>query len=266
MHIPELSDLEELARQAGEIVKAGFSPRPGYGPDLQVEYKGLINPVTEVDQRTEAFLLSEIQRRFPGQRLVAEESGEKSGSDCCEWFIDPIDGTVNYAHGVPICAISLGFAYQGTLQLGVIYNPIMDELFSAARGQGATLNGLPIHVSKNDNLDQSLLVTGFSYDIRTHPENNLDHFVRLSLRSQGVRRLGSAAMDLAYVAAGRFEGYWELRLSPWDVAAGGLIAQEAGAIVTNFTGELIYWLPPCSIVAANPAIHAVLLKELHPPG
>lgn len=266
VNLPQLSDLERLARQAGDIVKAGFSLRPGYGPDLLVEYKGVINPVTEVDQRAEAFLLGEIQHRFPGQRLVAEESGEKVGSDCCVWYIDPIDGTVNYAHGVPICAISIGFAYQGVLQLGVIYNPILDELYSAERGQGAFLNGLPIRASQIDNLDQSLLVTGFSYDIRTHPQNNLDHFVRLSLRSQGVRRLGSAAMDLAYVAAGRFDGYWELRLSPWDVAAGGLIAQEAGATVTNFQGEMDFITKPCSIVAANPILHPLLLKELHPSG
>ena len=150
------------------------------------------------------------------------------------------------------------------MQFGVIYNPISDELFSAERGQGANLNGRPIRASQIDNLDQSLLVTGFSYDIRTHPENNLDHFVRLSLLSQGVRRLGSAAMDLAFVAAGRFEGYWELRLSPWDVAAGGLITQEAGATVTNFQGATDYITPPCSIVAANPAIYPLLFKELHP--
>ncbi len=261
--IPTLSDLETMARQAGEILRAGFSPRPGFGPDLQVEYKGLINPVTEVDHRAEDLLIGEIQQRFPSHRIVAEESGDLAGQDCCVWYIDPLDGTVNYAHGLPVFAVSLAYAENGVVQCGVLYNPILDELYRAELGKGAFLNGLPIRASRVDNLDQSLLVTGFSYDIRTHPENNLDHFARLSLLTQGVRRLGSAAMDLAFVAVGRFEGYWELRLSPWDVAAGGLIAREAGAIVTNFYGETDYLTRPISIVAANPAIHPLLLSELH---
>lgn len=251
---PTLSDLEELARQAGEILRAGFGMRH------TIDYKGTINLVTEVDHRSEEFLLGEIHRRFPHHRVVAEESGEGEGQDCCQWYIDPLDGTVNYAHGVPIFSVSIGYAQDGRICLGVVYDPMQDELFSGERGKGAYLNGQPIHVSPIESLDESLLVTGFPYDIRTHPENNLDHFVRFSLVSQGVRRLGSAAMDLCYVAAGRLEGFWEIRLSSWDVAAGGLIAEEAGAVVTNLDGDPDYISPPQSILAANPYIHPQMLR------
>jgi myo-inositol-1(or 4)-monophosphatase len=259
---PTLSDLENLARQAGEILRQHFERRPGFGRPLQVAYKGLIDPVTEADHLSDAFLLGEITRRFPGHRVVTEESGQLEGHDCCQWFIDPLDGTVNYAHGVPFFAVSIAYAEDGEIRLGVVYDPMQDECFSAERGRGAWLNGEPIRVSQTDDLDRSLLTTGFPYSIRTTSLNNLNNFAHLSLISQSVHHDGSAAMDLCYVAAGRYDGYWELKLGIWDVAAGALIAREAGAVVTDVQGSQDYLQPPHAVLAANPAIHPMLLEVL----
>ena len=254
---PELHDLEHLARGAGEILRASFGGR------LRVDHKGVIDLVTEADHRSEAYLLGEIQRRFPGHKIVAEESGETAGADGQVWYIDPLDGTINYAHGVPIFSVSIAFAEAGRMRLGVVYDPLRDECFSAQEGQGAWLNGQQLHVSEAQELDQGLLVTGFPYDIRTNPANNLENYARFALHSQGVRRLGSAALDLCYVAAGRFDGFWEIRLNAWDVAAGGLIAEQAGARVTNLAGETDYITPPQSVLAANPHIHPQMLELLN---
>lgn len=258
---PTIADLEDLARGAGEILRAGF------GQQYQVHYKGEIDLVTEYDHQSEAYLLGQIRRSFPGHQIFTEESGELAGLESRRWYIDPMDGTVNFAHGVPIFCVSLAYAEDGSVRLGVVYDPIRDECFTAVRGHGAWLNGLAIRASETPDLDHSLLVTGFSYDIRTNPRNNLAEYSRLSLLSQGVRRLGSAALDLCYIAAGRMEGYWELEIKPWDVAAGGLIASEAGAIVTNAEGNPAYLTPPYSILAANRHIHKELLGHLnHTPG
>ncbi|MFZ6030535.1 MAG: inositol monophosphatase family protein [Chloroflexota bacterium] len=257
---PTLGDLESLARGAGQILRAS------YGKKLHVDYKDVINPVTEVDHRSEAFLLAGIRSKFPGHAIVAEESGTLTGeaqSDGQSWYIDPLDGTVNYAHGVPVFAVSVAYAENGAVQLGVVYDPMMDECFSAARGRGAWCNGQALRASATPDLDHSLLVTGFPYDIRSTAKNNLENYARLALLTQGVRRIGSAAIDLCYVAAGRFDGYWELQLSPWDVAAGGLIAQEAGAIVTRCDGGDDYLGPPASILAANRQIYPEMLQNIH---
>ena len=255
--IPTLDDLILLARQAGVILRYGFGRRH------RVESKShRIDLVTEVDRRSEAFLLEQIRRRFPGHRILSEESG-LNGKGEALWLVDPLDGTVNYAHGVPIFSVSLAYAEAGRVRLGVVYDPMRDECFAAERGRGAWLNGRPIRVSQTRRLGESLLVTGFPYDVWENPENNLDHFARFAVRTRGVRRLGSAALDLCYVAAGRFDGYWEIRLQPWDVAAGGLIAAEAGALVTNLRGGEDYLSPPQSIVAANPHLHPQMLAVLH---
>jgi len=256
---PTLADLESLARQAGEILRAGFVCRPGTENGLHVRYKGAIDLVTEVDHRSEEFLVGEIKQRFPGHALLTEESGSHAGEACCLWYIDPLDGTVNYAHGVPIFAVSIAYSEGGMVRLGVVYDPMRDECFSAERGRGAWLNGLPIRASQAAELDSSLLVTGFPYDVRSNPHNNLDNYARFALASQGVRRLGSAAIDLCYIANGRFDGYWELRLAPWDVAAGGLIAEEANATVTDLNGGPEYLNIPCAILAANAPLHAQML-------
>jgi len=253
---PTLPYLEDLARGAGEILRASF------GQHLPVTYKGVIDLVTEADHRSEAYLLGEIQRHFPGHKMVAEESGESPGSDEQVWYIDPLDGTVNYAHGLPIFSVSIAFAEAGQIQLGVVFDPMRGECFSAERGQGAWLNGQPLQVSETTELDKSLLVTGFPYDIRTNPQNNLDKFARFAIAAQAVRRLGSAALDLCYVAAGRFDGYWEISLKAWDVAAGALIANQAGAVVTNLAGGSDYLSSPQSVLAANPRLHPQMLRML----
>ena len=254
---PQRSDLERLARQAGEIL------RLGYAREHKVEYKGAIDLVTEVDHASEAFLLGEIGRLFPGHQIVSEEAGLLPGAVTDQWYVDPLDGTVNYAHGIPIFCVSIAYAKDGAVVLGAVYDPLRDELFSAERGQGARLNGSPLQVSAAAELSRSLLVTGFAYDIRTMPRNNLEDFARFSLISQGVRRLGSAALDLCYVAAGRFDGYWELFLRPWDVAAGALIAREAGATVTAIDGGSDLLTPPCSLLAAPAGLHARMLEVLN---
>ncbi|MGA2488686.1 MAG: inositol monophosphatase family protein [Anaerolineales bacterium] len=247
---PTLSDLERLARQAGEVL------RLGYEQEHQVDYKGAIDLVTEVDHQSEELLLGEIQNLFPGHQIISEEIGLVPGRAGDQWYVDPLDGTVNYAHGVPFFSISIAYAHNGVIRLGVVYEPMRDELFAAERGQGARLNGRKLQVSKVTELQRSLLVTGFPYDAWSNPRNNIEYYGRFAKLTQGVRRMGSAALDLSYVAAGRFEGYWELSIKPWDVAAGGLIATEAGATVTNIAGQADYVTPPCSLLAAPPSLHA----------
>lgn len=253
---PTLTFVERLARQAGEILRAG------YGGEHHIQHKGAIDLVTEVDRRSEAYILREIRSSFPRHRIQAEETGDQPGEDCCIWYIDPLDGTVNYAHGIPIFAVSIAYQHDGDLQLGAVYDPMRDECFTAERGRGAWLNGKPIQAANQSSLDQALLVTGFPYDIRTNPQNNLELFARFALCSLGVRRLGSAALDLAYIACGRFDGYWETSLQAWDLAAGALIAREAGARVTDMRGSPHYLSPPHSILAANPALHTQMLQML----
>lgn len=253
---PTLSEIERLAREAGAILRAG------YNKEHQVNYKGVIDLVTEVDHQSEDFLLGEIQSKHPGHHIFAEESGIIQGNDEHIWFVDPLDGTVNYAHQIPIFCVSIAYASRGELMLGAVYDPMRDEMFTAERGQGAYLNGNPIRVSGAEELQKSLLVTGFPYDAWNTRQDNFANFVHLAKLTQGVRRLGSAALDLCYVAAGRFDGYWEISLKPWDVAAGGLISEEAGARVTNVDGDRDYISPPQSVISAAPGIHTRILEEL----
>ena len=256
---PTLEFLETLARQAGDILSAGQTH------EIRVEHKSLIDLVTQVVRQSEAFLIAEVQRNFPGHRIVAEESGGLAGDDRCDcaWYIDPLDGTVNYAHGVPFCCVSIAYAEDGQVQLGVIYHPNLDECFSAERGRGACLNGKPIHVSNPVDLDHSLLATGFPYDVRTTSENNLDNYARMARLSQGVRRLGAAALDCCYIACGRFDGYWEMSVKSYDIAAGALIAAEAGAKVTTVDGSPDYLTYKTSILTAPAHIHSRMLELLN---
>jgi len=255
MTSPNLSDLQRLARRAGEILRAG------YQKEHQVDYKGAIDLVTEIDRQSEEFLLREIRAQFPDHHILAEESGGTRGSEH-QWYIDPLDGTVNYAHNIPIFSVSIGYASNGTMSLAAVYDPMRDEMFTAERGKGAHLNGRPLQVSGTLEIKKSLLVTGFPYDAWDSKFDNFSNFVMFSKMSQGVRRLGSAALDLTYVAAGRFDGFWELALNPWDVAAGGLICEEAGGRVTDVFGGQDYISPPQSILATTPGIHARMLEEL----
>ncbi|GAB4445282.1 MAG: inositol monophosphatase family protein [Anaerolineales bacterium] len=253
---PTLDYLETLARRAGEILRAG------YNKEHKVDYKGVIDLVTEVDHQSEAFLLDEVRRDFPSHHIFSEERGVIQGNNDHIWYIDPLDGTVNYAHQVPIFSVSIAYASNGTVSLGAVYDPMRSEMFLAERGKGAWLNGRPLKVSGVTELQKSLLVTGFPYDAWNTEQDNFANFVKFAKMTQGVRRLGSAALDLCYVAAGRFDGFWELALKPWDVAAGGLICEEAGGKVTNVRGEADYISPPQSVVAAAPGIHAKMLDVL----
>ena len=245
-----------MARQAGSLLKAG------YGKKHDIQYKSEIDLVTDSDHRSEDLIVSAIQKKFPGHRIVTEESGILSGdSDHC-WYIDPLDGTVNFAHDVPFFSVSIAYTAGGDLQLGVVYEPVRDECFSAEHGRGAWLNDRPIKVSQAQTLQESLLVTGFPYDLWQNSEQHLKYFGRFSTCSQGVRRLGSAALDLCYVAAGRLDGYWELSIKSYDIAAGALIAMEAGAVTTRVDGSNALLTPPCNILAANPIIHPLMLTTL----
>jgi myo-inositol-1(or 4)-monophosphatase len=256
-HMPTLTDLEQMARQAGRILSEG------YEKNFQVDYKGEIDLVTEIDRLSEDYILGEISRKFPGHSIMAEESGDTNGSTEHLWIVDPLDGTVNYAHGVPLFSVAIAYAHRGALTLGAVYDPMRDEMFLAEKGCGSWLNGRPLRVKQVADLGHSLLVTGFPYDVRTTPNNNLDNYAKFALNSQGVRRLGSAALDLCYVGAGRFDGYWELSLKAWDLCAGALVAMEAGAKVTDACGQVNFLKPPLSVVAANPALHAKILAELN---
>jgi myo-inositol-1(or 4)-monophosphatase len=256
MRQPTLPEVEAIARQAGTIVRAGFNQ------EHEVSYKGVIDPVTEMDRASEDFLLGEINRRWGGGTILSEENGFTHGDPEHGWYVDPLDGTVNYAHHIPIFSVSIAYAHRGRVELAVVYDPMRDELFSAQRGHGAGLNGCSIHASSARELQASLLVTGFPYDAWDTEQDNFANFVRLGKLTQGVRRLGSAAMDCCWVAAGRFDGFWEMSLKPWDVAAGGMIAEEAGAIVTDVKNQPDYLTAPQSIVAAAPGIHAQILQSL----
>src|SRR5678815_5616073 len=228
---PTLAYIENLARRSGEILRAG------YNTEHQVGYKGEIDLVTEIDHQSEKYLLGEVQRDFSTHHIFAEESGVIQGNDEDIWYIDPLDGTVNYAHHIPVFCVSIGYAFQGQLTLGAVYDPLRDEMYTAERGVGAFLNGKRLQASATTELKRSLLVTGFPYDTWNTKLDNFANFTKFAKMTQGVRRIGSAALDLAYVSAGRFDGYWELSLKPWDVAAGGLICKEAGATVTNIHGD-----------------------------
>jgi myo-inositol-1(or 4)-monophosphatase len=252
---PNLNDLIDLSRAAGEILRAG------YGQDHQVRHKGIIDLVTEVDQRSENLLLERIRARFPLDTIVTEESGRFEGTNGHSWIIDPLDGTVNYAHGVPIFAVSIAYAINREVVLGVVYDPLRDECFSAERGSGAWLNGTRIAPAGETNLQNALLVTGFSYEPELR-DRNLAYFVHFVKRAQAVRRLGSAALDMCYIANGRLDGYWEMQLHAWDIAAAALIAREAGATVTDMRGEADVMRPPYAAVIANPTLHETLLAEI----
>ncbi len=253
---PTLSDIERLAREAGAIL------REGYNSEHQIKYKGVIDLVTEIDHASEAFLIKEIQTHFPGSDIFAEESGETKSAGDGIWYVDPLDGTVNYAHRIPVFCVSIAYASKGVMQLGAVYDPMRDEMFSAERGQGAFLNREKIRASSTTELTKSLLVTGFPYDTWNTKLDNFKNFEKLAKMTQGVRRLGSAALDAVYVAAGRFDGFWELSLRAWDIAAGGLIAEEAGARVTAIDGNPDYISPPQSILAAAPGIYDEMRKQL----
>lgn len=246
--------LLEATMDAGEIIKSYFN-RP-----FTIESKdGINNLVTEVDKLSEKKIVEIIQSYFPDHSIISEEMGELKKESPYQWIIDPIDGTVNFAHGIPLCCVSIGVQHNGEMLLGAVFNPMMDELFFAEKGKGAMLNGAPISVSKKSEFQKACLVTGFPYNWPDANEHPIKVFERFVLQGLPVRRLGSAAIDLCWVACGRFDGFWEYNLSSWDIAAGYLIVQEAGGKISNFDGDP-YSVFDKQTLATNGLIHDEMLK------
>jgi myo-inositol-1(or 4)-monophosphatase len=247
----------ETARDAGRLLLEKF------GTGVRVNFKGDINLVTEADLASEALIIDRIKSHFPRHAVLAEESGEAivlGGDSTWKWIIDPLDGTTNYAHGYPCFCVTIALEHQGEIVIGVTYDPTRNELFSAERGRGASLDNKPIRVSSTENLSDALLVTGFPYDIKKRPRFER-HLVEMLTNSRGVRRDGSAAIDLAYVACGRFDGFWEEGLNAWDVAAGVLMIEEAGGQVSYYDQtKLDIYRPP--LLASNGLIHSQMSRVL----
>lgn len=242
----------EVAQEAGKILREEMQRPP------TISYKGDFDLVTQADRRSEALIVSRLQKYFPGHAVAAEEGTGKSIASEYRWHVDPLDGTTNFAHAYPCFCVSMALARENELLLGVIYNPIYNELFTAARGEGAFFNGKRIQCSKIDALKDSLLCTGFpNHDRQANP--NIHFYWDFTLRSHGVRRDGSAALDLACVAMGRFDSFWEFGLNPWDTAAGVVLVEEAGGKITDMQGQP-YVLGGPSILASNGLIHDEMLK------
>ena len=257
-----MENFESVARNA--VLEAGEELRRAWRQSKIVHYKGAVNLVTETDKALEALIVARLRRAFPDHRIVAEEGStgtDSFGAGGYVWYLDPLDGTTNFAHDFPHFAISLGLARNDDLVLGIVHDPIREETFFARRGGGATRNGESIHVSAVDDLDRALLGTGFPYDRREHGEFYLGFVADFMRRAQGIRRTGSAALDLCYVACGRLDGMWEWKLSPWDIAAGACIVREAGGLVSDFVGHPLD-LFGTQTVASNGHIHSALVEVL----
>jgi myo-inositol-1(or 4)-monophosphatase len=248
-----MNEFLELALEAA--AEAAAIVRVGAGQPKKIEYKGDVDLVTETDKRSEAAIVARIRKKFPSHAIVAEEGSEGApqGAKYC-WYIDPLDGTTNFAHGYPCFAVSIALQEDDLPIVGVVVNPISNETFSAARGEGARLNGKPIHVSPEPKLAKSLVATGFPTHLLKKRSTNIEFYWAFTLRSHGVRRDGSAALDLCTVACGRFEGFWEFGLNSWDTAAGTIIIREAGGKVTDLDGSE-YRAGGRSILASNGLIH-----------
>jgi myo-inositol-1(or 4)-monophosphatase len=244
----------EAAKAGGQFLKNNV----GKIRDIQRKAGQERNLVTEIDKRSEEIIIEIIRRHYPSHDILAEESGSRSGrSSPYKWIIDPLDGTTNFTHGLPVFCVSIGLEFNEELIAGVIYDPNMDELFTAEKKKGAFLNGKRIAVSKTERLNGSLLVTGFPYNIAENPNKAVERFVDFLFEAQAVRRMGSAAIDLAYVAAGRYDGFWEVALNPWDMAAGALLVQEAGGTLSDFAGNP-FTIYQKEILASNGLIHEAM--------
>lgn len=243
------------AREGGRILMQKF------GGALQISHKGEVDLVTEADRAAEETIVAAIRRTFPRHDILAEEGEYEAFESPYLWIIDPLDGTTNYTHGFPWFAVSIALAAAGEVILGVVYNPFHKELFVAEKGGGAFLNDIQLRVSETVSLDRALLATGFPYDRKQSPVNNYDHFVNFQQAAQACRRAGAASLDLAYTAAGRLDGFWEMKLKPWDLAAGTLIVEEAGGRVSDFDGRsLDIYGREC--LASNGRIHQAMLEVL----
>ena len=246
---------EKTARGAGEIL------RRNYGRKQSIHYKGEINLVTDVDRQSEAYIMERIRSSFPDHGILSEESSEVLSSSPYRWIVDPLDGTTNYAHNYPCFCVSIAVEREGELLAGAVFDPLLSEMFTATPGGGAYLNGERIAVSATDQLRRSLLATGFSYDVKESRDNNLDYFREFVFTGQAIRRDGSAALDMCYLACGRFDGFWELKLRPWDTAAGLLILAEGGGMATRLDGSP-YNIHEPDLLASNGRIHGEMLAVM----
>lgn len=249
----ELEAAVAAAEAAGEVLRGGF------GHQQDVRYKGEVDLVTEADERAEQKIKEVLREAFPDYGMLTEESGELRGEGDARWIVDPLDGTTNYAHGLPIFSVSVALEKADEVVLGVVHDPMAQETYAGERGGGATLNGRPIRVSNTVDLIRALLATGFPYD-RDEVPVVLDLFGRFAILTQSMRRLGSAALDLCYVAAGRLDGYYERGIKAWDIAAGVLILEEAGGETTNYGGHQLNSLQSGEVVASNGLLHPELVR------
>lgn len=257
MYAEYLNLAKETAREAGMLLKEGF------GTIFKISNKdGKNNLVTEYDIKAEELIINKIKAKYADHGFLAEESGNSDtvGADFV-WIIDPLDGTVNFSHNLPIFCVSIGLQHKGKIVCGCIYNPILDEMYYAEIGKGAFVNDEKISVSSNDDLSTAFLVTGFPYNVNENPDNCITHFEKMLKMGLPIRRLGSAALDLCYVASGKFDGFWEVILHPWDVAAGKIIVEEAGGKLTHYDGS-DYKVSTSSMVATNNKIHEDLLEAI----
>lgn len=251
-----LEKIIQISREAGEIIRDGF------GKNFSIEFKtNSSNLVTEIDKKSEEAIINFIKKEFPGHNILAEESGAQKFDSEYTWVIDPLDGTTNFAHGFPVFAVSIGVVKNEEIICGVVYDVMMDQLFTGEKGGGAFCNDAKMKVSSNENLAHGFLVTGFPYNIKENPDYAIEHFVNFIRSSRAVRRLGSAAIDMCYVAKGVYDGFWEVALNPWDVCAAMLMVGEAGGKVTNFRGEDIS-IYSKQILASNGKIHSSMMEML----
>lgn len=250
-----------LATATDAVLRAGAIQREKYGKEIEISHKGEIDLVTEVDRAAETAILAAIRERFPDHDIVTEETVLARTGSRFVWFVDPLDGTTNFAHGLPLFAVAIALEVEGVVEVAVVDAPLLGTVWIAARGAGARRNDEVVRVSHTKVLDQALLATGFPYDRRTSPDNNLAEFGRLQLRAQAVRRCGSAVLDLAWLADGSFDGYWEAKLHPWDWACGALLVREAGGCLSDRDGAP-FSHHGAALVATNGAIHDELLAAL----
>lgn len=250
-----LKEAEAIAQKAGEMLRENIDA------SARIFFKGAVDLVTNFDNRAQKMIFNHLSASFPDHDFWAEEGLSKEKGKDFRWIIDPLDGTTNYVHSLPIFCVSIALEKRGKVVLGVVYDPMREEMFSAVKKRGAFLNGKRIRVSSVDDLDKSLVATGFPYDLRESDVNNVDHFNNFLIRVQAIRRCGSAAMDLCYVACGRFDGFWELKLKPWDMAAGALIVKEAGGRISNFQNRE-FSIFGSEILATNSLIHHQMIEVL----